>query len=64
MAPANAIFLGACSLFGRKITDESFNVMLPSLIRSLAPNILKPNSWLSYGETVIFYNTTPRNFLD
>jgi len=64
ITPTSAICSGVFSLFGRKVTNESFNVMLPSFIRSFAPNILTPKSWLSYGETVIFYDTTPRNFLD
>jgi hypothetical protein len=57
----SALTLGACSYFGRRVADESFNVMLPNLVRYFAPNVLKPNPWLSFGDVVIFYDIMPRN---
>lgn len=61
ISTVSALTLGACSYFGRRVADESFNVMLPNLVRYFAPNVLKPRPWLSFGEIVIFYDIMPRN---
>ena len=61
ISPVRALTLGACSYFGRRVADESFNVMLPNLVTYFAPNVLKPNPGLRFGDVVIFYDIMPRN---
>lgn len=61
IAPVSAVTVGACLYFGRIVADESFNVMVPNLVKYFVPNILKPCAWLSFGEIVIFYGVVPRN---
>lgn len=57
---ATAAFLGGCSYFGRRVAEESFNVVVPGFVKFFNPNIMKPQILLSFDKIVIFYDDLPK----